>query len=165
MPIHFNNPKPIDHDTVRIALEKININLPDEYMTLLTTVSNGGSIEPVMFTNDGDIGVVGFLGISTEQYDLATRVAEYDGDLPEGLVPIADAEGGNLVCIKASGEDTGSIWFWDHELEGNAARKITASLGEFIDGLKPYDDTPVLEGRVTYIRPGFIEQLKREGKL
>lgn len=166
MPIKFDNPKPIDQDTVHAVKEKLGINLPDDYVSLLTTVSNGGAVEPVVFADDLDIGVVGLLGIGTDHYDLATRIAQYDSDLPEGLVPIADSEGGNLVCAKVSGDDIGSIWFWDHELEVDAARKVAVSLDEFIDKLKPYDDTDIKPKVVSVrIKPGFLEQLKRKGKL
>lgn len=166
MPIKFDNPKPIDQDTVGAVKGKLGINLPDDYVSLLTTVSNGGAVEPVVFADDLDISVVGFLGIGTDHYDLATRIAQYDGDLPEGLVPIADSEGGNLVCTKVSGDDIGSIWFWDHELEVDAARKVTGSLDDFIEGLHPYDDAdPQPKVLSVWVKPGFLEQLKREGKL
>ena len=166
MPIVFDNPQPVEIDTIHAAEKQLGLDLPDEYVTLLTDVSNGGSVEPAVFAKDLDIGIVGFLGVERgDNWDLAKRVAQYAGDLPAGLVPVADAEGGNLVCIKVGGKNAGSIWFWDHERAGNAARKVASSLDAFIAGLGPYDDTILPKVRSAYIKPGFLEQLKREGKL
>lgn len=108
---------------------------------------------------------MGFLGIGTEHYDLATRIAEYSGELPYGLIPIADTEGGNLICIKVSGVGLGSIWFWDHEFEGDAAaRKVADSLDEFIAGLREYeDDDPEPQVISSWVNPEFLEKLKRDG--
>ena len=164
MPIHFDNPQPTTLEAVRAVQERIGLVLPDQYVALLTSVSNGGSVEPVIFKDDLDIGVVGFLGIGTEHYDLATRVAQHDGDLPEGLVPIADTEGGNLICAKVSGGDLGSIWFWNHELEVDAAHQVAGSLEEFVAGLGPYENTGVQPKVVSvWVDPEFLEEQKRLG--
>lgn len=164
MPIKFHSPQPIDQTALNAALKKLGITLPDEYVTLLTTVSNGGGIEPAMFAPDDNIGVAGFLGIGTKHYDLATRIAQYDGELPKGLVPIADDQSGNLICTKVSGKDTGSIWFWDHELVDDAAYKVTDSLDEFIAGFEPYKDTDLKpRGMVLYVNREFLKEQKRLG--
>lgn len=166
MPIRFDDPQPIDRAAVRTVEEQLGFDLPAEYVELLTSVSNGGSVEPAVFADDLDIGVVGFLGVArTDDWDLATRVAQYAGDLPDGLLPIADAEGGNLVCTEVGGGRVGSIWFWDHEHAANAARRVAASLDAFIAGLESYDNvdaTPEVES--AYINPDFLAKLKREGK-
>jgi hypothetical protein len=106
------------------------------------------------------------LGVArTDDWDLATRVARYAGDLPDGLLPIADAEGGNLVCTEVSGGRIGSIWFWDHERAVDAARRVAASLDAFIEGLESYDNVDVApEVESAYINPDFLAKLKREGK-
>lgn len=166
MPIRFDDPQPVDRATVATVEEQLGLVLTDEYVALLTGVSNGGAIAPVVFADDLDIGVVGFLGVGrTDDFDLATRIAQYDGDLPEGLIPIADAEGGNLVCTRVSGGRVGSIWFWDHEREVNAARRVATSLDEFIAGLESYSKVGVpTKVKVTHINPDFLAKLKREGK-
>ncbi len=33
------------------------------------------------------------------------------------MLPIALAEGGNLVCLSVANDDFGSVHFWDHEAE------------------------------------------------
>lgn len=166
MPIRFDDPQPVDRATVATVEEQLGLVLTDEYVALLTGVSNGGAIAPVVFADDLDIGVVGFLGVGrTDDFDLATRIAQYDGDLPEGLIPIADAEGGNLVCTRVSGGRVGSIWFWDHEREVKSARRVATSLDEFIAGLESYSKVGVpTKVKVTHINPDFLAKLKREGK-
>ena len=166
MPIRFDDPQPVDRAAVATVEGQLGFDLPDEYVALLTGVSNGGSVEPAVFADDLDIGVVGFLGVArTDDWDLATRVAQYAGDLPDGLLPIADAEGGNLVCTEVSGGRIGSIWFWDHERAVDAARRVAASLDAFIEGLESYDNVDVApEVESAYINPDFLAKLKREGK-
>ena len=66
MPIKFKNPQPIDQAAVHALEEQLGFGLTDDYTVFLSTVSNGGSIDPVVFADDLDIGVVGFLGIGTE---------------------------------------------------------------------------------------------------
>lgn len=43
----------------------------------------------------------------------------YEGRLPEDLLPIANDEGGNLICIGLEGERLDQIFFWDHEEEAD----------------------------------------------
>ena len=37
--------------------------------------------------------------------------------MPEELIPIGDDGGGNQICLCVSGEHTGCIYYWDHEME------------------------------------------------
>ena len=39
--------------------------------------------------------------------------------MPKRLVPIASDSFGNQICIAVSGDDRGSIFFWDHEKEAD----------------------------------------------
>lgn len=43
----------------------------------------------------------------------------YADRVPPWLVPVAEDEYGNLFAISLRDEDKGSVWFWDHEGEGD----------------------------------------------
>ncbi len=61
-----------------------------------------------------------------------------------GFLPVADAEGGNPICISLRTEDFGTVWFHDHELdfdEDGAFTQIAPSWDAFIDATQP-DTTP-----------------------
>ncbi|MEZ5127396.1 MAG: hypothetical protein R2703_02645 [Micropruina glycogenica] len=127
-------------------------------MALLTGVSNGGSIEPVVFADDLDIGVVGFLGVArADDWDLPRVSPSTPVICLTGLLPIADAEGGNLVCTEVSGGRIGSIWFWDHEREVNAARRVATSLDAVHrrSRVVPITSTLPPKVKVSAHQPGF----------
>ena len=57
-----------------------------------------------------------------------------------GFLPVADAEGGNPICISTRTDDFGTVWFHDHELdfdEDGAFTQIAPSWDAFIDATRP----------------------------
>jgi hypothetical protein len=82
---------------------------------------------------EAGIGVDDFLGVD----GVVDTVQRLGSRLRSDVVPIADAAGGNLVCM--SSQD-GSIWFWDHELEdADPLSRIADSLDAFLTMLRPFD--------------------------
>jgi SMI1-KNR4 cell-wall len=56
------------------------------------------------------------------------------------LIPIAEDDGGNLICISCSDNDKGKIYFWNHEEENEDDLTanlyfVSNSFNEFIDSL------------------------------
>ncbi len=113
-------------------------------------------------TNEFDVsgaagsGVQAFFG--AEQSVAAHRRL---GDrMPGHLFPVAEAEGGNYVCLGLT-PGTGGVFFWDHETE--EATRIAASFSAFQDGLRPFDPDSVelAEGQVVsaWIDPAFLASL------
>ena len=99
---------------------RLGCRLPDAYRRLLLEVSNGGAVEPAGIDGAPQVGPVAVLGVGRgDDLDIERRAAQYEGRLPDGLVPVADAEGGNLVCVSCRPDDAGTIWFWDHECEAD----------------------------------------------
>jgi hypothetical protein len=63
------------------------------------------------------------------------------------MLPIAHAEGGNLVCLSLGDHDPGAVFFWDHEeeAEGEPPTRgilhwIAESLRDFAAALRPMSD-------------------------
>ncbi|MBK1645182.1 hypothetical protein CKO25_11100 [Thiocapsa imhoffii] len=106
------------------AEEEINLKLPSDYKKFLLR-TNGGYPEKGAFMIDFghdriQIGHVNyFLSIyDGEHSNLVDYVKTYTERLPEGLLPVAYDDQGNLVVLKINGENKGKVYFWDHDQEG-----------------------------------------------
>jgi SMI1-KNR4 cell-wall len=73
-------------------------------------------------------------GLGNEQYSLTHKILEYNEQLPQFVIPIGEAPGGNLLCVNQSG----SVLLWDHEspLDGKLWH-VATSLESFIERLEP----------------------------
>ena len=72
--------------------------------------------------------------------------------VPARFLPIASDLIGDVICISTSGEDAGTIYLWDHELEADPGQGeqpdtvdnvvlIADGFDEFLDGLYEYQAT------------------------
>jgi hypothetical protein len=142
--LEFIDPQPGAKDAVDRLEFRLGIQLPAPFHRLLTAVSNGGAVEPVAMGSDLRVGVVAVLGAErSDGLDIEAKIVQFGDDrLPAGLIPIIDAEGGNLVCLSTRSSDFGTVWFWDHERESEASALslVAAHFDEFVDDLSPLDD-------------------------
>lgn len=103
-------------------------------------------------------GVVAFYGAAEVQ---ATRL-ELAHRLPRHLIPVADAEGGNYVCLGASTEYS-EVFFWDHETEEET--RITNTFTDFLRLLRPFDPNSVelkpSQVVAAWIDPALLEEEKK----
>lgn len=87
-------------------------------------------------------------------------------DLPPTAYPVCPDENGNYVFIDE--EQDGLVLFWDHEVE-HGWEKLAANFDAFLDLLEPFDSSMVTvdPGDIirVWIKPGFLDKLKKEGKL
>lgn len=105
---------------------KLGLQLPSDYRKFLLEF-NGGSPRPNCFNfKGGNTGsqVLSFFGFGSF-YNVLEELETYNGRLPKRFFPVAAEAGGNLLCISLSGEDAGSIYFWDHELEADLSQGQT----------------------------------------
>lgn len=167
MGLEFIDPRPAAAAAVDRLESRLGVELPAAFRSVLTAVSNGGAVEPVAMVSDLRVGVVAVLGADrSDGLDIEARIVQVGEDrLPGGLIPIIDAEGGNLVCLSARSSDFGTVWFWDHEREseGAALSLLAADFDEFVDELSPLDDdspTPVEEA---WIDRSFLAGLDGDG--
>jgi hypothetical protein len=115
---------PVDENKLSEVETAYKFRFPEQYKAFLLQ-SNGGKINPRNFS----FGDEDYEGSRIDRF-----LAVYDGDhdnfetyfkiykldeqrIPENLVPIAHDDGGNLICISVEGEDSGAVYFWDHEYE------------------------------------------------
>lgn len=111
--------------------------------------------------------VAKFLGLSTQRdEDIRAVVETYADRVPENVLPIAQAGGGNLVCLHLL---SGAIYFWDHEAEageGDAVdhsnlHYLSDSFSAFLRSMLPAS-VDSSEGTVVSVKlkPGFAEKFK-----
>lgn len=169
MALEFINPRPTTPQSVGALESRLGTQLPRSFRNLLVEVSNGGVVEPVVANSDPSIGVVAVLGAARgDALDIEDRLAQLrNGRLVAGLIPIMDAEGGNLVCLSVRQVDFGTIWFWDHEreLEGDAATMTAPSFDAFVDDLSPLaaaESLPTVDE--VWIDPVFLTEIENEPK-
>ena len=148
--------------------------LPDDYKRFLLKFT-GGMPE----TNEFDVpatktvsGVNFFYGVlgAGKDGDLLYEQRFFKDRLPLGVTAIADAEGGNRVCVSLRTEDHGAVFFWDHELEAEedvaaALAKLATSFDAFFAILRKFnpEDVQLKPGQVkqAWIDPEFLTNLKR----
>lgn len=114
----------LTEEKIKFAEAEIGEVLPPDYKDFLLR-TNGGYPENGFFKisyGDGRIekGHVNyFLSIyDGEHSNLLDYVKTYTERLPAGLLPVAYDDLGNLLVLRTRGENTGAIYFWDHDQEG-----------------------------------------------
>ena len=149
---------------------KLGHGLSDEYKEFLMA-GNVMIPRPNSVQGQGMSGSVSkFLGVSSNVDDdlLATR-RTYADRLPDGVIPIALAGGGNLVCVYSK---NGQMYLWDHEDEAGEGEVvgfdnmhfIAKSFSEFLKVLAPFDSKDAVLNPDDVIsvklKPGFAEKFK-----
>lgn len=102
------------------------VDLPVDYKGFL--LEHGGCFikdnimyQPIEVTPvtpvDGFDSVGGFYGITNDAYDIESAIQTHKDILGSFVMPIADADGGDLICVGLKDEYRGKIYYWYHEGE------------------------------------------------
>jgi hypothetical protein len=136
---------------IRRLETEIGAPLPDDYRGFLAEF--GGATFPELFeapiTEPGHPGEYAcpwvFFGFYNpdargipHSHDLRSNYSEYKSRVRFGLIPIAEAIGGNLICLSVSGSNRGSVYYWDHET--NDVWLVSNSFDEFLSSLQLTED-------------------------
>ena len=134
-----------------IALEsRLGVSLPAPYREFLLKY-NVAVPEYNSYEGGERFSVTTFFGVSTNRDDdLVEQNLVYDGRMPQGVLAIADAPCGNLICLHLI---AGAVYWWDHEQEAAAFGDeepsfdnmllLAPSFTEFLERLKPFDPESV----------------------
>jgi hypothetical protein len=115
------------------------MKLPDALRRQLLEQNGGGprSDYYVRLPNGSVEELFSFFGLSMPDIssELAWVAETLEDRVPQGMLPFADDPGGNLYLL----DEVGSVWFWDHELEGRpeAVVRVSDSLDDFLQALAP----------------------------
>jgi len=158
VPITVRSTRPVSETELARVETSLGVSIPDGYRTFLQATDGG---RPVEDTFSPKIGVTNFLGAR----GIVTQRARLRGRLPENMLPIADAEGGNLICISVDEGDVGGIYFWDHELDGEKAlERLAASFDDFVSKLRVLsrEDLPAAKVISVQIDPDFLKMVREQ---
>jgi hypothetical protein len=165
----------LDASQVSDVERRLVCGLPDVYGQFLLAF-NGGVPEAnefvVLQTRTGS-GVNRFYGIIGEgrDGDLLHEQCSLKDRLPEGVIAIGDAEGGNRICLSLRKADYGHVFFWDHELESDrdpsaALAALAPSFDVFLASLRRLDAERIQlrPGQVkrAWINPEFLNKVNQE---
>lgn len=154
-------------DEVSVVEALVVHPLPADYRDFLRSGNVYVPEENQFSRRDGKGKVAKFLGLSTQRdEDIRAVVETYADRVPEHVLPIALAGGGNLLCLHLL---SGAIYFWDHEAEageGDAVdfsnlHYLTDSFSAFLRSMVPAS-VGTSEGTVVSVtlNPGFAEKFK-----
>lgn len=134
-----------------IALEsRLGVSLPPSYREFLLKY-NVAVPECNSYDGGQHVSATTFFGVSPNPYDdLVEQNLVYEGRMPQGVLAIADAPCGNLICLHLT---TGAVYYWDHEQEAAAfgyeepsfdnMLLLASSFTEFLQRLQPFDPESV----------------------
>ena len=119
------------------------LNFPKAFVDYLQAHNDAQLEANILDLGDNECCVRYFYGTSLESYsDIRMIYEDYQGRIPTGLIPIADPDFGNLICMSLDRASYGKIYFWDHEIAD--LKEIAPSFGELLDKIKesPYAAEP-----------------------
>lgn len=146
-------PKALTEADVRALEQRLGATLPEQYRAFLAR-QNGGEPTPSAFRfahrsgpyTDGRVRYL--FSVYDGKRSLEDRNALYktrfSKRLPDEMVPIGADSFGNLVCLSVGAGEEGSVWFWNHDNEGQTASgapwrenlsRIADSFDAFLAGL------------------------------
>lgn len=120
----------------------LEIIFPTDYKQFLLQ-HNGGYPEPGTFTighGPEESQISYFFSIQEDETsNLLEMIKLTKGQIPRNMLPVAYDDVGNLILLGVSGDQTGQVYFWDHEQEnGNDRNNGKASLSFLADSFKSF---------------------------
>ncbi|PRS09664.1 SMI1/KNR4 family protein [Bacillus atrophaeus] len=89
------------------------------------------------------LGIFYGFGLDDDDFNIATLAETYEDQMPDWIIPIADADAGNQICLGIKGKGSGKVYFWDHELTNGIKDTflIADSFEDFIQILSVEEDS------------------------
>ena len=143
---------PIPDHIVNAAEAILGVSLPESYKKLAQRYPGGSPDKSEFKVKLSDQGrtwsscIGGLLSLDPRKIDnvfaCLVGLSREDG-LPQGLIPISDDGGGDLICLdyRFVHEGPPSVVYWAHELGGeNGIIAIASSFDEFLEILEQEAD-------------------------
>jgi hypothetical protein len=104
---------PLTEEALATLESKLQARLPAPYRRFLCK-HNGGRPEPSYFQRF-TLHTFYSVGAGAKLNDLLANQRRMRKWLPEEVIPIADDDFGNEICLAIRGKNRGKVYFWDHE--------------------------------------------------
>ena len=93
------------------------LEFPKAFVDYLQAHNDAQLEENILDLGDNECCIRYFYGTSLESYsDIRMIYEAYQRRMPNELVPIADPDFGNQICMSLDKAAYGKIYFWDHEI-------------------------------------------------
>ncbi len=118
----------VNLEDIKKLENKLGCSFPKDYKKYM--IEKGGGKPKKRFIKNKDYIIQKVFPIrdsSRSVYNVYSRVGDVIG---EGVVPVAQDPFGNMFCIAISGNEYGSVYFWDHEMASKT--KISNSFTELM---------------------------------
>lgn len=141
----------VDAAVIDAFEQRLGAQLPADYRHFLLTVNGGWAADSYHHppSGPGDIGIRALWGVGIDDVNssMERNLAVFADRYPSDFLPIGEDSGGNLILIQISGDDVGSIHFWDHEEEADEDEppthrnitRISDSFTAFLEELEVYE--------------------------
>lgn len=148
MAIDFREAGPAgDEDSLSLTEQEIGLALPADYRGFLAE-RNGGFLETSGFFDEDVVVEEIFSAGPTPVRNLDRIEVMYeryagpgsDQGLPPFLIPAGADPLGNLICVSADEADSGTVYFWDHELVQEAHRSLGVDFRTFMERLQSEEE-------------------------
>ncbi len=148
MPVGFTEAlPPADAEAVKRTEAALGVEIPREYVAFLGE-QNGGYLDENVLPPGDDASVEYLYSagpnddpyVSSLEEQARSYSPETDPRIRTGFLPIGEDGGGNIICLRAAGEDYSAVYFWTHDAAENddAYERIADSWTDFWDALRPY---------------------------
>lgn len=136
---------PLDVARLQAYCSEHGLDLPRALRAQLLDQNGGAPRQDLVITIGGeDTELSSFFGVAMPEpsTELATNADRLRGRIPDGMFAFADDAAGNVFLIESGDGDDGTVWFWDHEREGDerALVRLESSLPAFLTSLGLAED-------------------------
>ena len=144
MSVRMTSKYPLSTSHVAELESALGVIFPPSYRTFLSKY-NVAIPERNQFDGEEIVtSVAWFYGVSDDRVeDLLETNEMYSRRLPTGVLAVAEAAGGNLICLDLG--DDGKVYWWDHEEEATDEEEpsfdnmylLAPSFSDFLEQLNP----------------------------
>jgi len=152
--------------------------LPNEYVEFLKEYNGGRPEANIVKLKECEFDsclISSFFGVNRDDNNhILYQFNILKKRIPGECIPIADVEGGNVICLNLSADRNGYIYLWDHEVELVYGEKITIdnmcfvakSFTEFLKMIERYnpqnEDLSDYKTLEVYVNPDFLKKIRKE---
>ncbi|MCK4261363.1 MAG: SMI1/KNR4 family protein [Halanaerobiales bacterium] len=174
--IKGNNIK-VDLKDIKMLEDKFGVKLPREYVEFLKKYNGGIPESNILENDDVSISINVFYGIGLDAInDLIVQSEQLIDRISRECLPIARAEGGDILCLALSKEKAGKVFLWEHEkeidknycLDIDKMLFVAKSFEELLLKVLSYDvenvDMNDFKVKNIWVDPDFLKELQEKDK-
>ncbi|WP_342496891.1 SMI1/KNR4 family protein [Bacillus sp. FSL R5-0593] len=134
------------HQVLKKFEDENSFDITDDYKEFLNLygecwIEEDNVFFPVLEDNpladNGNLRLGYFYGLNHNDANIIKLKEDLSEQMPDWIIPIADGDGGDQVCLGVKGEAAGKVYFWDHELTNGVKDTflVANSFSDFIQSL------------------------------